>query len=202
MVLKTSTFNHEADSLQEAIGIPSNVRERSREKIIFSVIANHLQGRELYEDEDSIPAEFHTMTGDLARTLSLITDPYEYEFTLLTFTKIQDLANETVQKYRFMNSSSDKDAVKKMNLLTNLQDLMIQFKMETDEDNPTPDATYLSPKSLMERIDLVKSSHYSWETYYNMVKSKNFITGKKKASSGSDFDIDDILRGIMGNDSE
>ena len=123
MVLKTMSFNHEVENLHEALNVSANQRDRCRERVFFSSFANGLQGIELYEDAEEIPAEFHTKTGDLSRTLKLITDPLEYEYTLLMFMKIQPLASDTFHKWYAMNNSSvDESTKSKLDLMMNIHD--------------------------------------------------------------------------------
>ena len=205
MVLKTMPFNHEVENLHEALNVSSNQRERCRERVFFSSFANGLQGIELYEDAEEIPAEFHTKTGDL----KLITDPLEYEYTLIMFMQLQPLAAETFHKWQAMNDSSvDKSTKSKLDLMMSIHDLVLKFKhadeQEEDSSASSNDNQVITPGSMMKRIELVRTSHYSWETYYNLVKSKNFFYSEdsNKPSKGSDFDIDDMLRGIFGKDDE
>lgn len=212
MVLKTMNMNHECDNLHDAFSMPRNQQERCRERVFFATYANALQGDELYEDADDCPREFHTKTGDLSRTLKLISDPLEYEYTLLMFMKMQPMAQETYSKYKAMNDQSiSKSARSKLELLMSLHDLAVRHKRDEEKeeeggDNSDDTAYFITPSSLMKRIDLVKRSHYSWETYFNMIKSKNFFYVEDDESSnksgGSDFDIDDMLRGVFGKDDE
>lgn len=213
MVLKTMNMNHEADNLHDAFNMPRNKQERCRERVFFSTFANALQGEELYEDIDDAPREFHTKTGDLSRTLKLISDPLEYEYTLLMFMKMQPMAQETYSKYKALNDSGiSKSARSKLEIMMTLHDLVVkqerEEEREKDGDSDDDDNSYfITPGSLLKRIDLVKRSHYSWETYFNLIKAKNFFyvedeKSSNKSGGGSDFDIDDILKGILGGDDE
>ena len=206
MVLKNLTFNHEADNFHEAIGVNEKQRNRCRERVFFATIANALQGLELYEDDDDRPAEFTSKTGDLSRTLKLIEDPIEYEYTLFMFIKYQSLAQESVAKWVAMNNSDLSESSKaKLKIMMQLEDLILDHHAKHGDDdddrskssNSKPELI-VTPGSMLKRIDLVKQSHYSFDTYYNMVEFKN-LNGAKR-SSGSDFDVDDLLRNAFRDD--
>ena len=79
MVLSTKELNHELDDFHGALGITDYTRTKCRERIFFTAMANALQRRELFEDEDDAPKHMRTVTGDLQRCLHLISDPLEYE---------------------------------------------------------------------------------------------------------------------------
>lgn len=205
MYFKNHAFNHDAPSFHEALGISKKQQERCRERVFFSTFANALQGMELYEDEEDRPAQFSTKTGDLSRTLQLIDDQLEYEYTIFMFMKYQTLAQEAMAKYVAMNNSDLSESSKaKLKIMLQLEDLVLQHRVEhgdDDDHSPAKDRAdfIVTPGGLMKRIDLVKQSHYSFDTYFNMVQMKN-LDGKKP-SSGSDFDVDDMLRDIFkGND--
>lgn len=205
MVLKTMNINHEAENFHDALNMPRNQQERCRERVFFATFSNALQAEELYEDPDDAPREFHTKTGDLARTLKLITDPLEYEYTLLMFMRLQPMAQETYAKYKAMNDDNlSRSAKGKLEILMSLHDLVVRHKHDEEEESDTDNTGYvITPGSLLKRIEMVKKSHYSWETYFNMIKAKNFFYINDEKSSkdkGSDFDIDDILRDILGKD--
>lgn len=199
MVLKSVQFNHEAENLHEALTVSSTQKQRCRERVFFAAFANALQGIELYEDEDERPREFHTKTGDLSRTLSLINDPLEYEYTLLMFLDLQPLAQDSFSKYKAMHDDDmDESDKKKLQLMMKLQDLVFEHKSH-EEDNKADMS--VTPGTMIKRVELVKQSHYSWDTYYNMVKAKNFFRPVDR-SKGSDFDIDDMLRNVFDKDDE
>lgn len=200
MVLKSVKFNHEAENLHEALTVSTTQKQRCRERVFFAAFANALQGIELYgENEDDCPREFHTKTGDLSRTLSLINDPLEYEYTLLMFLDLQPLAQDSFTKYKAMHDNDlEESSKRKLQLMMTLQDLVFQHKTE-EEDMPSDIS--VAPSAMIKRVDIVKQSHYSWETYYNMVKAKNFFRPESK-SKGSDFDIDDMLKNVFDKDDE
>ena len=205
MVLKNAPINHEADNLHDALTIPKNQRERCRERIFFATMANGLQALELYAEEpDECPKEMCTKTGDLQRTLKLINDPLEYEYTLLTFMKLQNLAQESMHKWKAMNDTSmSKSQRAKLEIMMNLHELAVRHGAEEGGDNDNSEFL-ISPNSLLKRVDLVKSSHYNWETYFNMIKAKNFyyLVDENESKAGSDFDIDDMLRNVFGKDTD
>lgn len=198
MYLQDKTFDHTASCLAEAIGVTNSMRITSREKIFFATIANYLQGRELYEDPEEIPAEFHTKTGDLSRALKLIDNQLEYEYSLITFMRFQEMAQEVCKKHNFLNSSEVSESDKsKLKIVDTLKDMMLQHQLiEKKEENPfeAKDVNQILPSNLMQRIDLVKQSQYNWNTYFKMVKTKGLV----QDIAGSDFDVDGFLHDIMG----
>jgi hypothetical protein len=206
MVLKNAQMNHESNNIHEALPLSKRQRERCRERVFFATMANGLQSSELYgDDEESCPPEMSTKSGDLTRTLQLINDPLEYEYTLLTFLKLHGLAHESMEKYLAMNSKNlSKSERSKIELMLNLHDLVVRQKAE-EEEGMTAEFV-VTPKSLFDRADLVKSSHYNWETYFNMVKAKNFYylldEDSEPKQKGSDFDIDDMLRNVFNDDND
>ena len=210
MFLKSTSINHDAETLDQALNLSTTELYRCRERVFFATIANALQRVDLYEDSEDCPREFRTKTGDLSRTLSLISNPLEYEYTLLVFTRLQDLTQDTVAKSLALNDDRmSKGSRAKLQLMINLADMVMEHQLssddtddeETDNENSS-DRQPITPGMLFKRIDLVKKAHYSWDTYYNMIKAKNFYYPKNGVSTGSDFDIDDMLNNLFNKDGE
>lgn len=204
MVLKSMKINHEADNFHDALNMTVRQQERCRERVFFAAFSNALQAEELYEDPSDAPAEFHTKTGDLSRTLQLITDPLEYEYTLLMFMKLQPMAQDTYAKYKAMNSDrlsrSDKS---KLDIMMHIHDLLLRHKNEEEQEENDNAHVTITPGSLIKRIDLVKRSHYNWDTYFNLISSKNFYyTDEKKFGEKERDDINDMLRNIFGKEDD
>lgn len=198
MILKSLSLNHDADNLHDALGLSSRTRIKCRERLFFSCFANYLQGAELYENEDDAPKEFTTKTGDLSRVLSIINDPLEYEYTLLMFMKLQDMATDASAKHKMLNDSDTENNDRiKLQILQNIHDLMAQQKLS---EAPDDYEFVITPSSMNKRIEMVKASRYNWETYYNMIAASDFFgSGSSKPSKGGDFDVDDMLRGLLGD---
>jgi len=201
MILKSLSLNHDANNLHDALALSTKSRTKCRERVFFSVFANYLQGKEFYEDEDDIPSEFTTKTGDLSRTLSITNDPLEYEYTLLMFMKLQDVATNVTAKYQMLNSpDTSAEDVFKLKMMDSMMELMVE-KERTE--SPEDSEYILSPTGMNKRLEMVKASRYNWETYYNMIAAEDFFnsssSSNKKTRGGNDFDVDDMLRNVLGD---
>jgi hypothetical protein len=188
MILKDRVIDHTKSNLHEAMSIPSYMRTKCRERIFFASFSNALQRTELFEDEDDAPSEMTTVTGDLQRCLQLITDPLEYEYTILTFFGHQRMAMEVYGRYKFLQESGNsKEDKLKMSILN----LVEQLKNKDEDDEEEDDVDNLNSSTLLKRISIVKESHYNFDTYLKLVI-------KKLSSRGdSDFNIDDLLKDVL-----
>jgi hypothetical protein len=191
MILKNREFNHSKDHFHDAMNIPSYTRTRCRERIFFAAFSNALQRQELFEDEDDAPKEMSTVTGDLQRTLSMITDELEYEYTLLTFYGHQKLAMEAFGRYKYLNS---KDQSKEDKLKLSIINLIQELKDRDDDDDSKEEEDELdnvTVNTVIKRISIVKDSHYNFETYLKQ------LTQKLSSRPDSDFNVDDFLKNIF-----
>lgn len=189
MILKDREFNHNKDSFHEAMNIPSYIRTKCRERIFFASFSNGLQRIELFEDVDDAPKDMSTVTGDLQRCLKMITDPLEYEYTLLTFYGHQKMAQEIFGRYKFLQESGNsKEDKLKMSILNLLEQLRNRDEDDEEEDD---DIDNLNSATLLKRIPIVKESLYNFETYLKLV------TKKLSSRPDSDFNIDDFLKDIF-----
>jgi hypothetical protein len=75
MSLKDTKFDHEMDDFHLAMGISEETKTICRERIFFSTFSNSLQAEELFDDMDDVTKAFRTVTGDLERLISMITNP-------------------------------------------------------------------------------------------------------------------------------
>jgi hypothetical protein len=99
MYLKNTRFNHEEEELHKAFHIKDDILIRCRERIFFASILGYLMCHELYSSRDEAPRELKTLTGDLERTLDLITEQKEYDLTLLNFFQYNRLVMSAVMEY-------------------------------------------------------------------------------------------------------
>jgi hypothetical protein len=190
MILKDREFNHSKDQFHEAMNIPSYLRTKCRERIFFTSFSNALQRQELFEDPEDAPKDMSTVTGDLQRCLRMISDPLEYEYTLLTFYGHQRMAMEGYKRYEFLNSKDQsKEDKLKLSIINLIQELKANDEDDEDEEEDAIDR--LSSSALLERINIVKQSHYNFDTYLKLVI--------KKLSSrpNDDFNVDDFLKDIF-----
>lgn len=190
MILKNREFNHSKEHFHDAMNIPTYVRTRCRERIFFAAFSNALQKQELFEDEDDAPKEMSTVTGDLQRTLSMITDELEYEYTLLTFYGHQKIAMEAFGRYKYLNS---KDQSKEDKLKLSIINLIEQLRDKDDEDDEEEkdELDNINVNTVIKRISIVKDSHYNFDVYLKQ------LTKKLSSRPDSDFNVDDFLKDIF-----
>lgn len=188
MILKDREFDHSINCFHQAIKVTDHMRTKCRERVFFASFSNALQRVELFEDEDDAPKEMSTVTGDLQRCLRMITDPLEYEYTLLTFYGHQSMAMEAYAKYKYLNSSiqSKEDKIK-LSILNLMQDL----KNSEDENREDDEIDNITVNTTIKRISIVKSSHYNFDTYLSL------LSKKLGSRPNDDFNIDDFLKDYM-----
>ena len=190
MVLSTKELNHELDDFHGALGITDYTRTKCRERIFFTAMANALQRRELFEDEDDAPKHMRTVTGDLQRCLRLISDPLEYEYTLLIFQGAQRTAMKSVNMYLAMKENKiEKEELLKIKLFDLLEKM--HDKEENDDDDNEPVIDQIDRKTMIKRCEFVKNSHYNFDTYMNMLK---------RWSNATDSGVDDLLKNLFNDE--
>jgi len=203
MSLKDRKFNHEEDDFHLAMGISEETKVICKERIFFTSFSNSLQADELFDDREDAPKEFRTVTGDLERLIATITNPIEYEYTLLIFMMYQQMAKEVYSRYRNFNEDSAESREEKIKMqilkgIMKLKELKDREEAgETSDDNDNFEI--ISKESLTERIKLVKRSGYNFDKYLNLVKTNGMIP---KKISRSDFDISDLLSGLFSGDDD
>jgi hypothetical protein len=185
MKLKTINFDHSEEGFHAAIGADENLIVRCRERIFFSHFANTLQSIELFKDRDDAPRAMTTVTGDLERCLRAISDPLEYEITLLHFMPFHRLATEAYAHYHFINdpenSSEDKLKLELMKMVSKLKSLK---DGDHDDDDKSDD---INIDTVTNRIDVVKKSQYNFSRYMELMgyANKNYD------------EVDEILNGLF-----
>jgi hypothetical protein len=203
MSLKDRKFNHEEDDFHLAMGISEETKVICKERIFFTSFSNSLQADELFDDREDAPKEFRTVTGDLERLIATITNPIEYEYTLLIFMMYQQMAKEVYSRYRNFNEDSAESREEKIKMqilkgIMKLKELKDREEAgETSDDNDNFEI--ISKESLTERIKLVKRSGYNFDKYLTLVKTNGMIP---KKLSRSDFDISDLLSGLFSGDDD
>jgi hypothetical protein len=203
MTLRDRSFNHEEDNFHLAMGISEETKNICRERIFFSAFSNALQADELFDDIDDAPKQFRTVTGDLQRLLSMITNPIEYEYTLLVFMMYQRMAKEVYSIYRNTdeNSAESREEKIKMQIIKSIMKLKeLKDREESGHDDSNDDGVEVfSKESIMDRIKLVKKSGHNFDKYLVLVKTRN--TGEERTKP-SDFDINDLLSGLFSKDDD
>lgn len=189
MILKDREFNHNKDAFHEAMNIPSYIRTKCRERIFFASFSNALQRAELFEDEDDAPKEMSTVTGDLQRCLQMITDPLEYEYTLLTFYGHQRMAMEAYGKYKYLKSNNkSKEDKLKLSIINLIEELRSK---DDDDDQEEDEIDNLTVNTAIKRISIVKDSIYNFDTYLKL------LTKKLSSRPNDDFNVDDFLKDVF-----
>lgn len=203
MSFKDRNFNHDEDNFHLALGISDETKNICRERIFFAIFSNSLQADELFDDVDDVPKEFRTVTGDLQRLLSMITNPVEYEYTLLTFMMYQRMAKEVYSVYRNTNeeNAESREERIKMEIIRSIMKLKeLKDREESGLEADDDDVEVFTKESIMQRIGLVKKSGYNFDKYLLLVRNDNNTTSSKQ--KGSDFDINDLLSGLFSKDDE
>ncbi len=172
MVLANRDMNHGAENFHETLNISADLKTLCRERVFFTAFSNSLQRYELYEDlhQDS-PVELRTVSGDLQRCLRSISDPLQYEYTLLIFIGAQRASQKAFSFWLAeRKAQSDPELQKKIEILRMLEELRDSVKTDDDdEDSQEPLIEQLNDKNMNMRVNLVKQSQHSFETYMNML---------------------------------
>jgi hypothetical protein len=179
ILLKEKKFNHEAPSVEDAMHIPDCIRLRSREKIIFATMSNAILGEQIFgygNDEDK-PAELKTITGDLQRTLLLIDNELEYEYTLFTFQKVRAMARGISEHYLAIHSDHTDQELKKKAMMS-LK--MLKLKNVIDdmdvEDNADLSQKTYDVKSLFNRMNIIKKCKFDFDKYFEYINNMEEIS--------------------------
>ena len=202
MYLKQTKFKHEEDDFHLALGISEDTKILCKERIFFTSFSNSLQADDLFDDIDDAPKEFRTITGDLERLISSISNPMEYEYSLIVFMMYDQMAKEVYRMYKNTNedSAESREEKIKMEIIKGIMKLKeLKDREESGEDHDNDLTEIISKESLMERIKLVKRSGYNFDKYLNLVKTNGMIP---KKLSRSDFDISDFLSGLFPADDD
>lgn len=193
MKLKNTNFEHSEENFNKALGVSPEVRNVCRERIFFTHFTHSLQADELFPSRDEAPKQFTTVTGDLQSILQMITDPLEYEFTLLHFMPYQRMAQMAYAKYLQANKpedEEDEDDLKHQlfKLVSKLQRLKEEHDDEDEEDDDDENGEDLSIKKMIARVESVKKSRYNFFKYMELIGqpiNRNF------------GDVDDMINGIF-----
>lgn len=167
-VLANHQMDHAQDKFHESLCVGNEMRLICRERIFFVSFSHGLQRRDLYGDfQDAAPKELSTMSGDIQRCLRMISDPLQYEFTLLIFMHYQQMSQDTMGYYNFLQ-----EAEKNPEMKAKLEILKMVQKLKDDqekEENPEPLIDQLNRDTLVERINMVHKSKHSFEKYLNLL---------------------------------
>lgn len=190
MYFKHAIFKHEEQDLHRALDTDDDMYIRCRERIFFVTILGYLLCIELYGDVETAPGELTTVTGDLDRLLSMITDEKEYDLTLLHFMSYRQMAKAAVRYYH--KSKDKKEEEKKPNiedkLKQHISDLIgkaIKRQREGrhgDRNNDVyPD---FKMEDFLDRLEKVKLSNRNFDKYMRLMGFQSY----------DHSDVDDLLR--------
>lgn len=192
MFLKTTTFNHEAEKFNEALGISEETATRVREIVLFSSFANKYQKDELYPNEDEAPICMNKVSGDMERALKFINTDEEYTEFLMVFRTYQQMALKTIALERVMNSDGDdldEEVREKVKIMKMVEKIMNVIHKE--ENTPRPGINDVTKETMFRRIELVKKSGYDFNLYWNLLQA------------AFDFEsIDTLINNIFSNDDD
>lgn len=176
---KVFQFQHDAEKINQALGLSDALDLKCLDIIVFSTISNHFLSEELFDSRDLAPRTLTTMSGDLEKALSLCSNEDEKNYMLLMFRQTHELASEVIAKHKALNSAEPKDKAK-LELIMKLLD----FKIEDIASEVGADHLRLTPSNLFKRLDYVKKSKYNFDKYLSLVNNT----------------ADDILKNIFKND--
>ena len=187
MYLKNTSFKHEEENLHEAFNISQDVYIRCRERVFFATLMGHMLCSELYENREDAPRELRTVTGDLQRVLDLITDPVEYEITLLHFLQLNRIAVGAYVHYTKMREEDENSETSIENELARVIKKLVAKKMEQKIQEivkESDDPNQVSLEDLLKRIEIVKQSNRSFNKYMRLLGYPGY----------DHTDVDEMLR--------
>jgi len=174
-------FHHSMEDFNDALGISKEIDEHCQDIIYFSAMSNHLCGRELFEDIKDIPKQLTTVTGDLEKSISYAKNQTELQYMLLIFRKYHDITLDIISKYEAL-AFMDGTEKRKFNLMMEQIEITLEEKVKEREGS-----SFISPKSLFNKIKLVKESRYNFDKYLELVEE-------------SKYSVDDRMYKAFGND--
>lgn len=174
MILQNRQLNHAEDGFHSALGVSKDTVILCRERIFFSHFTSSLQSFELFEDRDDAPKELTTVTGDLQRTLNMITDPLEYEITLLHFMSYHSMAQKAFAIWKFQNDPSNsveqKLKLELVKIMSKIKDMKDQEDEEDEQESKADDdGDPINLDTVQNRIELVKKSRYNFSKYMELL---------------------------------
>jgi len=164
MVFQNIKLNHEVDDFKEALGLTKSLMNVCRERIFFSHFANNLMAIELYDSKDAAPNDLTTISGDLQRCLKMITDPLEYEATLLFFSHYHEIA---IHAFKYWKLEHAKDLTVEQKLKLSILKLTLEAAKKKVERENKENVLLLS--DLVQRIDVVVKSNYNFSKYMKII---------------------------------
>lgn len=163
-MVQTFNFQHNASKVAQALGVNPQTEDRCIEIINFCTISNYLISHEMFDDRDDAPNNLTTLSGDLEKALSLVSNQEEKDYVLFMFRTLHDAVQATIAKYEVLNELQGVDK-KKAELVLQMIELKLEEKTEEDRDN------YITPSSMFNRIKIVQQSNYNFQTYLTLLEN-------------------------------
>jgi hypothetical protein len=184
MILKNRSIDHSKDEFFACVEPTGVVYKNARERIFFYTFVNALLCFDMYEEVTEAPMELRSSSGDLQTILKAITDPLEYELTLLMFFKYHEMALAAFKLYRINQKIEEHsedispETKLKMSILKHALDLKAKadsMKESKVSQNFEVPVEAMNPGSLISRIKLCKDSNYNWEKYLRLLNGDDFV---------------------------
>lgn len=153
------TFEHNANTIGEAINLNNDDLLYTKKALIFSVLSPRVLVDKLYDNSDDAPLNMSTVSGRLELGLSLLKSDEMKLFYLLNFNDIYEKLVEMYVIYKnpekieevFKDKGEDSDG-----LTIAIKNLMLQVKL----------------KPIKDLIDYIEQSNGDFNTFVNL--SGNF----------------------------
>ncbi len=151
------TFEHNANTIGEAINLNNDDLLYTKKALIFSVLSPRVLVDKLYDNSDDAPLNMSTVSGRLELGLSLLKSDEMKLFYLLNFNDIYEKLVEMYVIYK--NPEKIEEVFKDKDgdgLTTAIKNLMLQVKL----------------KPIKDLIDYIEQSNGDFNTFVNL--SGNF----------------------------
>lgn len=193
MVMNQNNFftnceaNHDAQYMNECFNVDNNTAQKLRHMVFFVFVSNCMKVEDLYETRSMAPRELTTMTGDLVQFLKMTETQQEYEWGMLQFMHLHDMAKAAFTRYEIETkdiNSFDPEQRKKIELIRKTQKMkdvfdelrkrFSDFEEEEElfdvepEDLDKVNMDFMSKKCVL----YVKKSKYHFPTYYRLATGK------------------------------
>lgn len=189
MYFKNANFKHEEEDLHKAFGIEDDMYIRCRERVFFATIVGYLLCLELYGNKEDAPRELTTVTGDLQRTLNMVTNEKEYDITLLHFMNYHQIAKAAVHHHYRTKDEEKKEEDTEDQLKQQIAKLvkkMIKKKIEREEGVQEENSdihAVLDLEDMLDRLEKVKQSNKNFDKYMRLMGYQSY----------NHSDVDDLL---------
>jgi len=185
----TCTVDHSKEYFNESFGISRLDCMRVRHMILFSHFSNTLRifdihGLSIPMNNDEAPLELITLTGDMKKFFLLTQTEADYEWGLLNFLKVHEIAKDAMLQYVLKevdleNVSEEMiNDVKKGKELYKLKKSITKFTKSFNSDEKNEEESYIDfENKKFGNIDFivdvcipaVKKANYHFPTYYKIV---------------------------------